>query len=84
MEELVLLGDGTVLSNLEEDLRELLGRGITDEGDGELGGISSVLESSASRLRGGRADSLEHPVHDVVLASAASVLGLLSLPRAQG
>ena len=84
VEELVLLGDGTVLSNLEEDLRELLGRGVTDEGDGELGGISSVLESSASRLRGGRADSLEHPVHDVVLASAAGVLGLLSLPRAQG
>ena len=49
MEELELFGDGTVLGNLEEEF-VLLGRGVTDVGDGEFGGISLLLEGGAGGL----------------------------------
>jgi hypothetical protein len=79
VEELELLRDSTVLGNLEEDL-VLLGRSITDVSDGEFGGISLLSESSAGSLGRGRTNSLENPVDNVVLGSAAVVLALLAIP----
>ena len=79
VEELELLRDSTVLGNLEEDL-VLLGRSITDVGDGEFGCISLLSKSSAGSLRRGRTNSLENPVDNVILGSAAVVLALLAIP----
>jgi hypothetical protein len=80
MEELILLGDGGVLGNIEEDLSELSADSFTEVGDGELGSIDLFLELGARNLGRGGADLLKDPVDDVILSAAASVLNLLALP----
>jgi hypothetical protein len=47
VEELILLGDSGVLSNVEEDLSELSADSFTKVGDGELGSIDLLLELGA-------------------------------------
>jgi len=80
VEELILLGNGAVLSGIEEDLGELSAGLVTEVGDCELSGIDLLLEGGAGHLGGGRAHLLEDPVDDIVLGSATVVLHLLTLP----
>ena len=80
VEELVLLTDGGVLGDVEEDLSILAAGSLSEVGDGELGSLSLLLELGAGDLVGGGTDLLKDPVDDVILSSATSVLSLLSFP----
>ena len=81
VEELVLLADGRVLRNVQEDLGVLAVGSLAEVGHGQLASLDLLLELGAGHLARGGTDLLQDPVDDVILGSAAGVLLLLSLPN---